>query len=79
VSSCCLAPAIKRPISVHLLVSVGTTFRTDSGHHTTKPPTSLEGVVPLQRVSTSTTGLGPLGEFPPRSMVPAPRMSLRLA
>jgi hypothetical protein len=29
VSHCCLASAIERPISVHLLVSVGTTFRTD--------------------------------------------------
>jgi hypothetical protein len=29
VSHCCLAPVIERPISVHLLVSVGTTFRTD--------------------------------------------------
>jgi hypothetical protein len=30
VSQCCLAPAIERPISAHLLVSVGTTFRTDT-------------------------------------------------
>jgi hypothetical protein len=30
VSQCCLAPAIERPISAYLLVSVGTTFRTDS-------------------------------------------------
>jgi hypothetical protein len=29
-SQCCLAPAIERSISAHLLVSVGTTFRTDS-------------------------------------------------
>jgi hypothetical protein len=29
-SHCCLALAIKRPISAHLLVTVGTTFRADS-------------------------------------------------
>jgi hypothetical protein len=30
VSHCFLAPAIERPISAHLLVSVGTTFRTNT-------------------------------------------------
>jgi hypothetical protein len=30
VSHCCLAPTIERPISAHLVVSVRTTFRTDS-------------------------------------------------
>jgi hypothetical protein len=35
--------------------------------------------VPLQRISTSLEGFGPSDEFPPRSRVPSPPASLRLA